>query len=80
MDDEPVSLLILAGGASRRMGRDKLWMVLDGQPLVERVTRRLLPLAAEVIFSTNSPEPFATFIGRLPVPARTVADQSPAAG
>jgi len=38
-----VSVLILAGGRSRRMGQDKVWMALDGVPLVERVVRRVLP-------------------------------------
>ncbi len=48
-----LSLLVLAGGRSRRMGQDKLWMVLDGVPLVERVVRRVLPLAGEVLLSSR---------------------------
>lgn len=50
---EPLSLLILAGGRSRRMGQDKLWMMLDGVPLVEHAVRRVLPLAGEVLFSSR---------------------------
>ncbi len=49
---ERLSVLILAGGRSRRMGQDKVWMALDGMPLVERVARRVLPLAGHVV-STN---------------------------
>ena len=33
----PLHILILAAGASRRMGRDKLLLGLDGQPLLTRV-------------------------------------------
>ncbi|PKO24032.1 MAG: molybdenum cofactor guanylyltransferase [Chloroflexi bacterium HGW-Chloroflexi-1] len=80
MEKEPVSLLILAGGRSQRMGQDKLWMEWEDRPLVERVTCRVLPLAAEVVFSANSPELFRTLIERLPVPARVVADRYPGAG
>ena len=75
MSDDPVSVLILAGGRSRRMGLDKVWLRLEGQPLVERAARRVLPLAREVLFSSNSPEPFVTLQGSLGVPARVVADE-----
>ncbi len=42
---QPLTVLILAGGRSTRMGQDKAWLELAGLPLVERVARRLLPLA-----------------------------------
>ena len=77
---EPLTLLILAGGRSSRMGRDKAWLDLDGAPLVERVARRLLPLAGEVLFSANDPQPFAPLIAALPRPAAVVADVYPDAG
>ena len=41
------SAVILAGGRSSRMGRDKAWLPLDGQPLLARqiaVVRRLNPM------------------------------------
>jgi molybdenum cofactor guanylyltransferase len=46
------SAVILAGGKSTRMGRDKAWLPLDGQPLLARqiaVVRELDPL--ELFFS-----------------------------
>ncbi|HET6361956.1 MAG TPA: molybdenum cofactor guanylyltransferase [Gemmatimonadota bacterium] len=41
-------LLVLAGGYSRRMGRDKAGLVWEGTPLLLRVIERLAPIAAEV--------------------------------
>lgn len=77
---EPLTVLILAGGRSSRMGQDKAWLKLAGAPLVEHVARRLLPLAAEIIFSANDPRAFEQLISRLPVPARVATDQYPGAG
>ena len=71
---EPISVLILAGGRSSRMGRDKVWLDLDGMPLVELIARRLLPLAGEIIFSSNDPSRFGALVERLPVPAIVAAD------
>jgi molybdenum cofactor guanylyltransferase len=81
---EAITVLILAGGRSTRMGRDKAWLELDGMPLIERVARRLLPLAGEIIFSANDPAPFRELVARLPTPAQVVgdvfADAGPLAG
>ena len=77
---QPLSLLILAGGKSTRMGQDKAWLMLDGRPLVMRVIDRVLPLVDEVIVSTNQPDAFDAWLPDLPVPAHTVADRYPGAG
>lgn len=77
---EALTALILAGGRSRRMGQDKVWMALDGAALIEHVVARILPLAAEIIFSANAPERFAALARRLPIPSRVVADIWPGAG
>lgn len=52
--------IILAGGQSRRFGRNKVVETLSGQTLIERVAQRLLPLTRNLILVTNSsPAPTA---------------------
>ena len=44
-----VGVYLLAGGASRRMGRSKVLLELEGEPLVLRLARTLAPHAAAVL-------------------------------
>lgn len=44
-----VTGIILAGGRSRRLGRDKAVEPLDGQPLIRRVIDRVAPLTDEIV-------------------------------
>jgi molybdopterin-guanine dinucleotide biosynthesis protein A len=41
--------VVLAGGQSRRMGRDKAALILEGETLVERAARRLAQACPEAI-------------------------------
>ena len=50
------SIVILAGGQSRRMGRDKLRLTLSGEALLERALRRFSAEFGSVRVSTGSPE------------------------
>jgi len=75
-----LSILILAGGKSRRMGRDKTWLELGGAPLIAHVIRRLLPIASEVVVSTDSPGPVEDLERSLSIPLIVVRDQHPNAG
>ena len=50
-----VSAAIMAGGRSKRMGQDKAWIELDGEPLIKRVADVLAALADEVIVVANDP-------------------------
>jgi len=58
MGTEPVHVAVLAGGQSRRMGRDKALMELDGQKLIARVVTAALPLQAPV-FVVGNPDQYA---------------------
>jgi molybdopterin-guanine dinucleotide biosynthesis protein A len=57
-----LSVVIQAGGESRRMGRDKGLVPFLGQPLVERVIERIQAIASEILITTNRPENYA-FLG-----------------
>ena len=50
-----VSAAIMAGGKSTRMGQDKAWIELDGEPLIARVAAVLREVADEVIVVANDP-------------------------
>ncbi len=50
------TIVIQAGGESRRMGRDKGLLPFLGEPLILRVLRRVERLADEVLVTTNHPE------------------------
>lgn len=69
-----VTGVILAGGASRRMGSTKALLRLGGVPLIELVHRTLANLFERVIIVTNTPETYA-FLS-----CRTVPDVYPGAG
>jgi len=56
---EPISIIVLAGGASQRMGVNKALLTFDGQTLIERVVHTLRPLADDVVIISNTPELYA---------------------
>ena len=53
---EPLSIVIQAGGESRRMGKDKGLLPFLGEPLITRVLRGVAMIADEVLVTTNQPE------------------------
>ncbi len=60
-----LSSVLLAGGQSWRMGRDKSQLVLGGETLVARAARVLGALSDDLIVVTNTREPFAGLDVRL---------------
>lgn len=61
-----VSVVIQAGGESRRMGRSKATVPFAGRPLICRLVERLAPAADELIITTNEPENLAFLTERYP--------------
>lgn len=55
---EGVTGVILAGGASSRMGRNKALLEVDGTPIITRTYRKLAGMFHEVIIVTNSPQDY----------------------
>ena len=54
----PVTGVLLVGGESRRMGKNKAFLMVEGQPLVERSLRVLANVCQEVVISCRSPEQY----------------------
>ncbi|MBC7961631.1 MAG: formate dehydrogenase accessory sulfurtransferase FdhD [Steroidobacteraceae bacterium] len=69
-----VTGVILAGGSSSRMGRNKALLEIDGDAIITRVYRTLAALFHEVVIVTNTPEEYDF------LPCRKVADIYPGAG
>ncbi len=69
------SLLVLAGGDSRRMGRPKAWLEVGDTYLLRYVADRLAPAFSELMVSFAEPEQLEE-----PVPYRIVFDRKPSAG
>jgi len=64
-----LTLVIQAGGESRRMGADKALLPFLGQPLILRPLNRLSALADEVLVTSNHPENYR-FLGFNPIADR----------
>jgi len=64
------SLLVLAGGSSRRMGRPKAWLEVGHTILLRWVVDRLAPAFSEVMIAFAEPEQLEQ-----PIPYRVVFDR-----
>jgi molybdopterin-guanine dinucleotide biosynthesis protein A len=69
----PVTGVVLAGGRSRRMGRDKALVRIGGRTLVERVSETLASACGRVIVAAGDMR--ALSVLALPAGTRVVADE-----
>jgi molybdopterin-guanine dinucleotide biosynthesis protein A len=69
-----VSAAIMAGGESRRMGRNKALLLFRGRPLITKVYEILQPLFEDIFLVTNDPEQFDF------LPCPKVSDRVPGKG
>ncbi len=60
-----ISGVILAGGRSRRLGQDKAFVRVGGQPLIERVLDVVRALSDDIIIVTNDPASYKHLDARL---------------
>jgi molybdopterin-guanine dinucleotide biosynthesis protein A len=73
-----VSGVIMAGGVSQRLGRNKALERIGGKTLIERVVDSLVPLTTEVLVVVGRPEQAAAL--HLPPSVRVVSDRYPGRG
>jgi molybdopterin-guanine dinucleotide biosynthesis protein B/molybdopterin-guanine dinucleotide biosynthesis protein len=73
-----VSLALLVGGRSRRMGRDKAFVDVGGQPLIERLRDRLALAFGHAFIVAKDTRRFRTL--GLPVVADALPQDSPTVG
>jgi molybdopterin-guanine dinucleotide biosynthesis protein A len=72
---ESISIVVLAGGQSQRMGSNKaLLRIDDRETLIARVVNNLTPLSGDIIVVSNTPELYAD------LPVQQTGDQFPGAG
>ena len=61
-----VTVVIQAGGESRRMGQSKALVPFAGRPLICRMVERLSPVADELVITTNEGEKLAFLAEKYP--------------
>jgi molybdopterin-guanine dinucleotide biosynthesis protein A len=59
MNQSDLTVAILAGGKSSRMGMDKSFVRFRGRPLIEAVMEKVNGLGDELILITNKPDDYA---------------------
>jgi molybdenum cofactor guanylyltransferase len=74
----PISIAILAGGSSSRMGTDKSLLPLDGRSIFEHILERLAPLNAPIFIISNDSEKYSRYA--LPTFPDVIPDQGSLGG
>jgi molybdopterin-guanine dinucleotide biosynthesis protein A len=74
MNPDPLAAIVLAGGQSRRMSREKSLLPVNGRPLIETIIAQIRPCFDQIMISAGDKRKFA-FLD-LPV----VEDEAPGQG
>ena len=74
----PATAIILAGGRSRRMGKDKSMLLINNKPMIEHILEQIRPYFSQVLISSNDQKKYA-FLGADVIPDK-VPDQGPLMG
>ncbi len=74
MSENGITGVILAGGTSQRMGRNKALLDLAGRPMIAVIAERLRVVAGEIIIAATDTQLYAPFADRC------VADVFPGVG
>jgi molybdopterin-guanine dinucleotide biosynthesis protein A len=72
-----ITVYILAGGKSSRMGTDKGLLLLNGKPMIQHVIDTVLPLTSSISIVSNNEE-YKTF--GFPVVSDLIKDKGPVVG
>ncbi|MEJ2108823.1 MAG: molybdenum cofactor guanylyltransferase [Acidobacteriota bacterium] len=78
VNSEKLSVVILAGGQSRRMGFNKALIEVKGQPLIRILSDRVRSLTSNILISSNDPDIY-DFLD-IPVVADRFVGHGPLAG
>lgn len=75
---DDVTIAVMAGGKSSRMGVDKAFVPFRGRPMIEVVLEKLAGLGRETLLITNKPHEFAHL--ELPMFTDVIPDCGPLGG
>jgi len=75
-----ITSIILAGGRSSRLGREKLAEVIAGESLIERAISRLSPLSQEILIVISQKQARSSLPSYTYPEAKTVVDLYPETG
>jgi molybdopterin-guanine dinucleotide biosynthesis protein A len=78
MNASEIPIAILAGGKSRRMGRDKAFVELAGEPMIQWVITAVAQCSGTAFIIANEPEKYAGF--GLPVYPDVIPGMGPLSG
>lgn len=78
MNAKSIPIAILAGGKSRRMGRDKAFVELAGTPMIQWVITAVAQCPGVAFIISNEPEKFTSF--GLPVYPDVIPGMGPLSG